>query len=278
MPSERLAAARGAVRDGVAAVEGFAQLLGSRRVGPRGVARALPEVREGCATLGAALQTIEAAIAAEVADDAAAAAAGAVLAHAGAEVARLEAELTGPAGARSKSASIDARQRLALDASVRRAAGELKGALHLVDLLCASLELRPTPIDLADVIRQRSSSRSQGEPAVRVAVVCEDGCAEGVEADARVVGGLIELAVGAVSAAGVASPHLAASKRLDGRVEVSVGGHRTRGGPAAQGFTSELPLRDAGPRALAVARAAARRAGIEITIEGPPSAELRMTL
>jgi hypothetical protein len=271
MSSKRLAAARGAVREGVAAAEGFAQLLGSRRVGPKGVARALPEVREACATLAIALQALDAAIAEEVAGDVEAAeAASAVLAHAAAEVARLSADLVRP-GPRSTPMelvrAVDARQRLALDASARRAARELHDALHLTEILSAALDRRPTPIGLADVLRERSAGPAQGEPTLKVCAVSEPGCAVGFDADARVVGGLIELAAGIVRRAGVTSPALSAARRADGRVEVRIGAQ----GAAHQGDRAvafELPLRGGGPRAVAVARAVARRAGMELAIEG----------
>lgn len=270
---ERLAAARGAVRDGVAAVEGLAQLLGSRRVGPRGVARALPEVRDGCAALRASLGALDEVIAAEVAGDAeAAAAAGATLAHAALEVERIEAELGGR-GADARPAAIDARRRLALEASVRRAAGELAGALELVDLLCASLDPRPTAIDLADVLRERSATGPPLAPAVQVSAACER--AEGLEADARVVGGLIELALGAARVAGLESLRITSRRRADGRVEVRVDGGGT-GRAGADAIALELPARADGACALDVARAVARRAGIGLAIE--PGGAVTLTL
>ncbi|WP_437941305.1 hypothetical protein [Sorangium sp. So ce341] len=97
MLGERLAAALGAARDGAAGIESFAHLLGSRRVGPRGVALALPEVCEGCAALVAALDSLSAAVRdgfVATDDPAAADAACAVLEHAGVDVARLTDELS----------------------------------------------------------------------------------------------------------------------------------------------------------------------------------------
>lgn len=274
MSGERLAAARGAVRDGVAAVESFAQLLGSRRVGPRGIVRALPEVKEGCETLRAALADLSEALAEQLGGDVDAVdAARAVIAHASAEVARLEAELDGgddPArkGGRTKAPperTIDARQRLALEGQVRRASRELEGALLLLELLAASIDLRPTPLNLTDVLRERSSAVVRALSATRVAVDCDDDC-DNIDVDPRVMGGLLEIAVGMLGHTGVANPRISANRREDGRVAVVIGPQR---GAAPPGRVElDLPLRDGGPRSRAVASAVARRAGVELAFPG----------
>lgn len=283
MPGERLAAARGAVRDGAAAVESFAQLLGSRRVGPRGISRALPEVQEGCAVLRAALGELDAALAEELAgDDDAVEASRAVLAHAGAEAARLEAELDGePIGpgrraARAKAPverPLDARQRLALEAVVRHASRELAGALLLVDLLVAAIDLRPTPLNLTDVLRERGSQRSPGQPSARIEVACGGDC-DNIEADPRVIGGLIELAAGVLIGAGAPRARLSAQRRADGRLAVTLA---SGAGAVPPGTVDvDVPLRDGGPRARGIARAAARRAGIELTVSGAEDAAVTL--
>lgn len=284
MTSERLAAARGAVRDGAAAVDSFAQLLGSRRVGPRGIARALPEVREGCTTLRAALEELTASFAEELASTPESAeAARAVLARASAEVAALEAELARieeewgrQGGGRPRAAaerSVDARQRLAVEALVRPASRELGVALYLTDLLSASLELRPTPLSLCDLLRARGAGMAKGQAGVRLVVDCADECTDGVDADPRVVGPLLELSVAVVSRAGAGSPWLRAGRRADGRYEVRVA---PASGAAPRGaITVDVPLREGDARAVAVARAAARHAGIGLTLPGeaaPPRA------
>ncbi|MGK4005584.1 hypothetical protein WMF31_23360 [Sorangium sp. So ce1036] len=278
MLGERLAAALGAARDGAAGIESFAHLLGSRRVGPRGVALALPEVCEGSATLVAALESLSAAVRdgfAEPADPAAADAACAVLGHAGVEVARLTEELSraaagggapgrgrgrGERGAAER--GVDARQRLALEASVRRTARELSGALRLSELVIATLDLRPTPLDLIDVLRNWSAAPAEGRPVVRLMIVSQDSRANEVEGDVRAVSGLLELAVGMVSAAGVAGPHLSVSRRPDGRSTVRIAERDPRGGAPAVAL--DVVLRDGGERAAAVARVVARRARIEL--------------
>jgi len=277
MTSARLAAARGAVRDGAAAVDSFAQLLGSRRVGPRGIARALPEVREGCTTLRAALEELDGAFAQDLSAHAgSAAAASAVLSVAGAEVAVLEAELTraeddgGRKGAgKAKGAPerpLDARQRLALEALVRRTSRELGVALYLTDLLSAALDLRPTPLSLTDLLRARGATVAQAQPAVRVVVQCEAGSADGLDADPHVVGPLLEIAVAVASRGAEAGAWLHASRRADGRLEVRVGQARGGARPEAGSIALDLPLRQGDERAQAVACAAALLAGIALAL------------
>ncbi|WP_437329713.1 hypothetical protein [Sorangium sp. So ce381] len=296
MLGERLAAALGAARDGAAGIESFAHLLGSRRVGPRGVALALPEVCEGCAALVVALDSLSAAVrdgfvetdAAVAADAAAADAACAVLGHAGVEVARLTDELSraaagasparGPGRGRGdrggSERGIDARQRLGLEASVRRTARELSGALRLSELVIATLELRPTPLDLIDVLRNWSAAPADGRPVVGISVASSDGRANEVEGDVRAVSGLMELAVGMVSAAGVASPHLTVSRLSDGRSVVRIAERGPREGAPAVAL--DVVLRDGGERAAAVARVVARRARIEL-VEGTGGRVVTMT-
>ncbi|XXX81112.1 hypothetical protein WMF30_20350 [Sorangium sp. So ce134] len=291
MLGERLAAALGAARDGAAGIESFAHLLGSRRVGPRGVALALPEVCDGCAALVAALDSLSAAVRdgfVETDDAAAADAACAVLEHAGVEVARLTDELSRaaagappgrvPGRGRGERAGaergIDARQRLALEASVRRTARELSGALRLSELVIATLELRPTPLDLIDVLRNWSASAVEGRPVVAISVASSDGRANEVEGDVRAVSGLMELAVGMVSAAGVASPHLTVSRLPDGRSTVRIAERGPR--DEAPAVALDVVLRDGGERAAAVARVVARRARIDL-VEGTGGRVVTMT-
>ena len=67
--SDALAVARGDVRDGVASIEHFLHVLVSRRVGPRVLARGVPEVLAGFAPLRAALSALALAIRAELTGD-----------------------------------------------------------------------------------------------------------------------------------------------------------------------------------------------------------------
>ncbi|EYF05418.1 hypothetical protein [Chondromyces apiculatus] len=279
MPRERLGAARGAVCDGVAAVESFVQLLGSRRVGPRGILRALPEVREGCATLRVDLKELDAALQDELAGDAEGiAAAQAVIQHAVAEVTRLEAELAQGADEGGKSGKgkgaaergIDARQRLTLESQVRRASRALESTFPLLDLVVASLDLRPTPLNLTDLLRERGSGLSEGEPAVKVTIACGQDC-DNIDADPRLVGGLLEIAMGILGAAGVTSPQIQVHRRPDGRAVMTVlAAHSLKATrPSGSPVELKVPLRESGMLARSVACATAKRARIELTLPEP---------
>src|SRR5262249_28321909 len=143
-----LAVARGAVRDGVASIENLAQLLGSRRVGPRQLPHALPEVQAGCITLVASLAALDAAMAEHLADDPeGVAAVPGMLARAADRARELGASLEG-----RETGPIEPRDRLSLEATVCRIAGELGVVLRLTDLLCAAATAKTTAIDLGDVL------------------------------------------------------------------------------------------------------------------------------
>jgi hypothetical protein len=284
---KRFAVARGAARDGAAAIEGFAQLLGSRRVGPRAVARALTEVREGCATLGQALEDLERSLGEILERDPEAARA----AHVLLKDARTNAEVLFTALLSHEKAAIDARVRLALENRVVRIASEISGALWLADLLAAAASPRPTPLGLADMLADRfrafdamappSSKRSasarssasdppkpvspvplKGARLIHVAVRL-DGPSQ-LTGDSRVVSGLLEFAVSTAARAGVDAPALTTADR-DGHLILRIG-------PAPQ--PSQAPprialfsLRECGPHAADIARAAARLSGFELDID-----------
>ncbi|HEY4116924.1 MAG TPA: hypothetical protein VGM56_03660, partial [Byssovorax sp.] len=109
--TDELSLLRGGVRDGVAAIENLANVLASRRVGPKVIARALPEVRGGCVALGGSFDRLRAELRVLLADDPAGVdAADEMLGRAAARVVELAAELE-----RLESLPLDARQRLALD-------------------------------------------------------------------------------------------------------------------------------------------------------------------
>ena len=130
------------VRDGVAAIEHFLQVLASRRVGPRVLARSVPEVRGGCAPLRLALGALELALA----GDRRRSRGRRRRAHPARS--RLRARERAGAGAlRAWDATMDARERLALEAVVRRVAGELSAVVRLVDLLGAPATTETTTID-----------------------------------------------------------------------------------------------------------------------------------
>jgi hypothetical protein len=257
--ADALAIARGDVRDGVASIEHFLAVLGSRRVGPRVLARGIPEVLAGCTTLCASLASLAPALGAELAaDPAGLAATQELLAHAVTRVGELATVL-----AANRSASLDARERLALEAIVRRIAGDLGAVVRLVDLLGAAVTSETTTIDLGDAFAQRRAQPRAGATPIVVAV--EVRVSDLTVGDARLMLELLEHAVAIVLRAGVGRPGIVVDLGPDGFPVFAIGaapeGQGSEGGQAMH-----VVLRDELPRESDVVRAAARHAGIELAI------------
>jgi hypothetical protein len=257
-PSDALAQARGDVRDGAASIEHLLQVLGSRRVGPRVLGRALPEVHAGCAELLASLGALERALAPEMeADPEGLAAVRALLEHAAARVGALAAALTG-----RDRAALDARERLALEAVVRPIAGELATLVRLVDLLGAHITGETTPIDFADALAGRRPTQRGAGKTVVAAVEIRTG--ELQVSDTAMILELLAFAVAAVVRAGVTAPRIVVETGADGFPVFTVGD--ADGLAPAAGRQLEVPLGDPLPREVEVLRAAARHAGIKVEI------------
>lgn len=258
-----LALARGDVRDGVASIEHFLQVLVSRRVGPRVLARGIPEVLEGCAPLRAALAALAGALRAELAADPEGVdAAESLLAHAAGRVD----ELAGALGAHGEASTMDARERLALEAIVRGVAGELGTVVRLVDLLGAPVTSETTTIDLGDALAQRRARPRSGATPILAAVDVRVG--ELTVGDARMVIELLECGVATVVRAGVTAPRVVVDLGTEGfpvfTIDAAPG--KTKDGSGGDGQVLDVVLREELPRESDVVRAAARHAGIALTI------------
>lgn len=262
--SDALTIARGEVRDGVAAIEHFLQVLASRRVGSRMLARTLPEMAAGCEPLQGALGTLADAVALELADDPdGVAAVRELLAHADARVAELFAALAAHEGE-----AIDARVRLALEAIVRRVAGELGAVVRLVEMLGAPVTSETTAIDFADALSARRSAAARpGATVVHAAV--EQHTTELCVGDARLVLELLELSLATVVRAGVGTPRIVVESGPEGFPIFTVEAAREKiaVGNGAGRLVFDAVLGDELPREAEVMRAAARHAGISLTIE-----------
>jgi hypothetical protein len=256
--TEALAIARGDVRDGAASIEHFLQVLGSRRVGPRVLSRGVPEVLAGCAPLQAALATLAETLAAELdGDPNGAVAARALLDHAGERVAELSAQLS----ARPKT-PMDARERLALEAVVRKVASELGTVVRLVDLLGGAVTSETTTIDLGDAFAARRAHPRPGARQIPVSV--EVHVDELIVGDARLVLELIDLAVVMVARAGVTTPRIKVDLGAEGFATFTIdeAGPKPKGAPQVL----DVVMRDELPHETDVVRAAARRAGIDLAV------------
>jgi hypothetical protein len=251
------------VRDGVASVEHFLHVLGSRRIGPRVVARGIPEIVAGCGPLRAALLGLSRSLRAELSRDPVGAdAAERLLHHAEARVAELARAL----GRHCEATSIEARERLGIEAIVREAAAELATVVHLVDLLGATLAPETTTIDLHDALGQRHARRTAGATPVLAQV--DVRVPELTVVDARVFLELLERAVAIVVHAGVAEPRIFVELGPQGRpiLVVDAPRNKTKLGSGGNGQILDVALREALPDETEVICAAARRAGIEMRI------------
>jgi hypothetical protein len=260
--SDALAAARGKVRDGVSAVENLDQLLGSRRVGPRQLPHAILGVQEGCVHLQEALVELEAEMAKHLRGDAEGiASVASIIAHAEGRVRELVDTLLG-----REKATIDARERLRLEAIVHRIALELDTVMRLTDLLSASATSRSTVIDLGDVLAERRSPSRSLTPVLAMVELR----APALVGDARIVLELLEFAVATVVRAGVEAPRIVADRGDEDLLVITIAPSPGRAQAAALQANPDpkktrildVSLRPELPCQGAVVRAAARRAGI----------------
>ena len=194
--------ARGAVREGVTAIENLAQLLRSRTVGPRQLGHALPEMRLGCVHLAEAIAEVKRAMTNYLASDPAGLAAFlGMLSHASVRVDEL-----GVAIRAKEPTPLDARERLALESVVRRIGGELDAMLRLIDLVGVATTMRTADIDLSALLAERRRPSQRLTPVHAIIELR----APTFRADARVVLELLEFAVATVVRAGVESPRIVA--------------------------------------------------------------------
>jgi hypothetical protein len=258
---DALSLARGEVRDGVAAVQHLLQVLASRRVGSRALARAVPELAAGCAHLSESITALAEAVSVALAEDPeGVAAARALLAHAGKRSAELHAALGAPRGE-----SMEARERLALESVVRRVAADLRIVVRLVDMLGATATSETVTIDFVDAVAARRPAK-QGAPLLTAAVELQ--ATELSVGDVRLVLDLLEEAVLTVARAGVAAPRILVARGPDALPAFTVGAVPPEAAfiVGAPRLAFEVVLRDELPSELEVVRAVARRAGVKLAI------------
>jgi hypothetical protein len=254
-----LGLARGAVREGLAALEAFSDLLGSRRVGPRALDRARSDMGEASTALCEALRSLDQALAAALGPGAEAmTAARALSEHAASRAAALAAVF-----AASESLA-DARRRLALEAAIRKHGAELRDAIALCDLLAAAAVPAPTELDLVDVLDQRFGGKpAEGASVLRLGVEAPRPAT--LVADRHVLGGLVEVAASIIAKSGTTNARLGVTRSPGGALSIRiVPAARTS---ATAKTTMFVPLRAPVPGALEVARVAARRVGLGIEVD-----------
>lgn len=273
---------QGAVREGAQAIENLLHLLGSRRVGPKAIGSALVDVREGCPTMRVALADLKRELCdLLVADEDASALVGSLLDQSDAAVTRLAEAL-----AAVKTADVDARARLAIEAATRAAESELSGALFLVDLLACAATPRITLLDARDVLQGDAIARDDEKSRKPAPPADDRETRMTFSGDARLVGSLLSLVKATIEQASGATPRVEVSAIDGDRVRVRI---CAANAPSAK---KEAPMSDgsatgAAPRALPAAaiadeadaaiRAAARLASIELSGEAS-SGEITLVL
>ncbi|MDI1447701.1 hypothetical protein [Polyangium sp. 6x1] len=254
-----LAIARGAVREGLAALEGFSDLLGSRRIGPRALAVAASEMLPACEALRESFAALALAFVAAFASDTEAQDQARTLGtHAGTCVAALASALEG-GGSLS-----DARRRLALEAAVRKHGAELRDTFAVGELLAAAVAPTPTELDLVDVLEQRfGANRAAEEGVVRIAV--DAPRPSWLVVDRHVLGGLVELAAPIASRRGTVTARLGVARSSSGGLIVRLSPAPRNA--AATRLVLSVTARGDVPGSLGIARVAARRAKLGFAID-----------
>ncbi|HEX7668743.1 MAG TPA: hypothetical protein VF395_04130, partial [Polyangiaceae bacterium] len=149
----RLAAASGVMRDTVGAIHNLQHLLGSVRVGPKALARVVPDVHASCRPMIlAAGEMIEAARNGPLSGP---------VRELGELVVGRMAELESTLGQTSKSA-FRASDRLSLETALASVVRDLDGALELVELMVEASATGRVPVAVSDVIRESANRLDTG--------------------------------------------------------------------------------------------------------------------
>lgn len=196
-------AARGAVRDGLAAQQNLEHLLRSPRIGPRALAKVVDQLRPGCAPLTEALELLLQKLAARVTD---AAVTTSLRTFMVGRTQRLEQALQSAA-----ESDMGAKARLRLEAEVGRVRPELAAVGELVDLLDAAATCSPTELDVnaltAEAVAKLAPARRDAQSLVRV-VVMPAPERPTLLADPRVVMPLIAIMLGFLALDGATTAQL----------------------------------------------------------------------
>jgi hypothetical protein len=150
----RLASASGVIRDTLGAIHNLVHLLGSVRVGPKGLARVIPDVQASCNQMVGAIREV---VSTTEGSKLGTKAVGDVATIVAARMKDLERAL-----GLAKKSGLRAAERLALERTVSTIARDLDGALELVELLSEASATGSVPVDITDVIRESAVRSDQG--------------------------------------------------------------------------------------------------------------------
>ncbi len=182
---ERLAAARGNLRDALGSVKNLLRGLQSVRVGPRSIEGVLPEVGDSGAAIEANIRIVLEAVAKRLPGGRAAV--DELLDWIAPRTRELERTLVGASGK-----PVNAKARLALEQSVARLCLELEVGRALVDLLDDAVSGSHVALELSDFLRNAAMSHGDG---AQIKVGIEPGLSGEVSVNPRVCG--LVLGIGA---------------------------------------------------------------------------------
>jgi hypothetical protein len=150
----RLAAASGVMRDTVGAIHNLQHLLASVKVGPKALARVIPDVHASCQPMIAAVGDLVAGAALRLPGVKSAVPLGGLLKR---RMEQLEAAL-----AEAQGGQFRASDRLHLETAIAEAVRDLDGALELVELMVEASASGNVPVDVTDVIRESGARPDTG--------------------------------------------------------------------------------------------------------------------
>ena len=142
------------MRDTVGAIHNLQHLLGSMRVGPKALSRAVPDVQGSCEPMIAAMADILEAVRGGPLEPESSAEVGALVTG---RLRGLERAL-----GRAREGSIRASDRLRLEGAMTGIVRDLDAVLALVELLVEASAAGTVPVDVSDVIRECTLRREAG--------------------------------------------------------------------------------------------------------------------
>ena len=201
--------AQGSVRDELAALTNFENLLRSPRIGPRMLEQIVAELRNSCEPVGAAFVGLVGEVAAHQPH--------AQVVHELGELAELNVRQLQAALTRAAHAEMGAKIRLELETEVHRVCTQL-GAIHdLIELLEAAANSSTTELDLHELVRSAlhalSPSGANADRTVRVDAKMPDAASTLMTAP-RVMMSVIALALGVVGRSGCRGVQLVVANDL----------------------------------------------------------------
>lgn len=252
-----IALSRGVLREGLAALEAFGDLLGLRRVGPRALDRAKSDTCDACTSLVAALEPFERTLVVALGKTPEAESMLRALGE------RIRSHVAPIAEALRDPAPISARRRLALETVFRKHRSEFKDCLTLCELVVAAVTTVPVELDVLELFENVQVERIVDTPVIRVGIDVVRSvpfCA-----DRHVLMGLVEAAATFVCQNGSGQVRLIAGTN-------DAGASMMRLTPAPRGWVMPkksivLPMRGQADLAVDVARVVAARTGLGVAFD-----------